>query len=86
MVTKLTVARARPRTVIVHGIRRQRSTLIDVPQLSEPELCAVIRHGSPSNQRLAWTERKRRGDTVKHFREVVLPQIKSSALGEPDGR
>lgn len=74
MDAKITVARAKPRTVIVHGIRRQRSTLIDVPQLSENELCAVIRNGQCAD--LAWRELKRRGDAVRHFREVVLPQIK----------
>jgi hypothetical protein len=76
MDAKRTVAPVRPRTVIVHGVRRQSSTLIDVPQLSESELCAVISHGSQSNRRLAWAERKRRGDAVRHFREVLLPTFK----------
>jgi hypothetical protein len=66
---KRTAARAKPRTVIVHGIRRQRSTLIDVPQLSEHELRAVIRNQVCAD--LAWAELKRRGDAVRCFREVI---------------
>lgn len=70
-------ARARLDTVIVRGIRRQRSTLIDIPQLSERELCAVIRNHVCAD--LAWAELKRRGDRVRYWREVVLPQIERSA-------
>lgn len=77
MAKRRTADRARPDTVIVAGTRRQRSTLIDIPQLSEVELRAVIRNGT--HQDLAWQELKRRGDAVRHFREVLLPQFKSTA-------
>lgn len=76
--TKRTAARARLDTVIVRGIRRQRFTLIDIPQLSERELCAVIRNRVCAD--LAWAELKRRGDAVRYFREVVLPEIKRGAV------
>lgn len=78
---KSTAGRASVATVTVCGMKRQRYTLIDIPQLSEAELCAVIRHGSQENATFAWRERRRRGDAVRHFREVVLPQIKA-AQGE----
>lgn len=79
MARERTAGRARSSTVIACGTRRQRSTLIDIPQLSEADLCAVIRHGSPANATLAWHERKARADRVRKFMEIDLPWIKARA-------
>lgn len=77
---KSTAARVVLGTVIVRGIRRQRGTLIDIPQLSVSELRAVIRNRVCAD--LAWAELKRRGDTARYVREVLLPKIKRDALSD----
>lgn len=82
MAKKSGAARARPDTVIVRGIRRQRLTLIDVPQLSEKELRAVIRNHVCAD--LAWRELKRRGDAVRYYREVLRPQFERSDVSATD--
>jgi hypothetical protein len=56
--------------VRVNGVRRQRLALIDIPQLSEKELDAVIRFGSDENKQIAWNVRSEANARVRAWQSM----------------
>lgn len=64
-------------TVKVNGVRRQRLSLIDIPQLARHELRAVIRNGVCAD--LAWAELKKRGGAALLRSDAAADQEQEEA-------